>query len=165
MSAVRRYAEELRAIGQALAAQQVAGFELYSVPAGYFVRDLGEETSSLIAKIWHWLRREGHRKIDSVTYGFEMRDLEELSKRGRARRSNPGEIPQFREPSNILRTIGAYLDDKNAELLELHNRPISVTLVYRDRSGREYREDRAISSFQKVFVELTEKRTSYPVRR
>ena len=165
MPAVKRYAEELRAIGQALAAQGVAGFELYSVPAGYFVRDLREETSSFISKIWNRLRREGHRNIDFVTYGFELRDVEELSKRGRAQRANPGQIPQFRDPSNILRTIGAYIDDKNAELVELHNRPISVTLVYRDRSGREYREDRPISSFQKVFVELTEKRTSYPVRR
>jgi len=164
MPAAKRYGEQLRAIGQALAAQGVAGFELHSVPAGYFVRDLREETSSSISTIWNWLRPERHRKID-FTYGFEFSDIEELSKRGRARRSNPGQIPPFRDPSNILRTIGAYIDDKNAELLELHNRPISVTLVYRDRSGREYREDRPISSFQKVFVELTEKRTSYPVRR
>jgi hypothetical protein len=159
MPAIKRYAEELRAIGQALAAQGVAGFELYSVPAGYFVRNLREETSSPISRIWNWFRRERH-----FTYGFEFSDVEELSKRGRARRSNPGQIPRFRDPSNILRTIGAYIDDKNAELLELHSRPISVTLVYRDRSGREYREDRAISSFQKVFAELIEKRTSYPAR-
>ncbi len=164
MPAVKRYAEELRSIGQALAAQGVAGFELYSVPAGYFVRDLREETSSFISKIWNWLRRERHRKIDFVSYGFELRDVEELSKRGRARRSDPGQIPQFRDPSNILRTIGAYIDEKKVELVELHNRPISVTLVYRDRSGREYREDRPISSFQKIFVELIEKRTSYPTR-
>jgi hypothetical protein len=42
MPAIRRYAEELRAIGQALDAKGVAGFELYSVPAGYFVKDLRE---------------------------------------------------------------------------------------------------------------------------
>jgi hypothetical protein len=164
MPEVKRYAEELRAIGQALAAEGVAAFELYSVPAGYFVRDLREETSSFISKVWNRLRRESHRELDFVTYGFELREVEELSKRGRARRSNPGQIPRFREPSNILRTIGAYIDEKKADLLELHNRPISVTLVYRDRSGREYREDRPISSFQKVFVELIHKRTSYPAR-
>jgi hypothetical protein len=164
MPAVKRYGEDLRAIGQALAAQGVAGFELHSVPAGYFVRDLREETSSFISKIWNSLRRESHHPSDFATYGFELPDVEELSKRGRARRSNPGQIPRFRDPSNILRTIGAYIDGKNAELLELHNRAISVTLVYRDRSGREYREDRPISSFQKVFVELIKKRTSYPAR-
>lgn len=164
MPAVKRYAEELRAIGQALAAQRVVGFELYTVPAGYFVRDLREETSSFISKKRNWLRREGHRKIHFVTYGFELRDVEELSKRGRARRSNPGQIPQFRDLSNLLRTIGAYIDNKNAELVELHKRPISVTLVYRDRSGREYREDRPISSFQNVFAELVQKRTAYSTR-
>ena len=46
MEAIRRYAEELRAIGQALAAANVTGFELYSVPAGYFVKDLREEAPS-----------------------------------------------------------------------------------------------------------------------
>jgi hypothetical protein len=163
MPARKRYAEDLRAIGQALAAQGVAAFELYSVPAGYFVRDLREETTSPISKIWNWLRRE-RRQIDFATYGFEFPDVEELSKRGRARRSKPGQIPQFREPSNILRMIGTYIETKNVEFLELHNRPISVTLVYRDRSGREYREDRPISSFQKVFVGLIEKRISHRAR-
>jgi hypothetical protein len=159
MPTIRRYAEELRAIGQALDAKGVGGFELYSVPAGYFVKDLREEIPSSTSTMWNWLRRKRHSKIEFVTYGFELRDVEELSKSGRARRLNPGQIPRFHDPSNILRTIGAYIDDKEVELLELHKRPISVTIVYRDKSGREYREDRPVSSFQNVFVELCEKRT------
>ena len=159
MPAIRRYAEELRAIGQALDAKGVAGFELYSVPAGYFVKNLREETPSFTSTMWSWLRRERRRKTEFVTYGFELSDVKELSKTGRARRSIPGQIPRFRDPSNILRTVGAYLDDKEAELLELHKRPISVTVVYRDKSGREYREDRPVSSFQSLFVELCGKRT------
>jgi hypothetical protein len=159
MEAIRRYAEELRAIGQALAAANVTGFELYSVPAGYFVKDLREEAPSSTSIIWNWLRRQPNNKIDFVTYGFELRDVEELSKRGRARRRNPGQIPRFRDPSNILRTIGAYIDGKQAELLEVHKRPISVTVAYRDRSGREYREDRPVSSFQNLFAELCARRT------
>lgn len=154
MAKVRRYAEELRAIGQALDSKGVAGFELYSVPAGYFVKDLREQTRSSTATIWNWFRRERPRKTEFVTYGFELRDVEKLSKTGRARRANPGRLPRFRDPSNILRTIGAYLDDKEAELLELHKRSISVTVVYRDKSGREYREDRPVSSFHNIFVEL-----------
>jgi hypothetical protein len=159
MEAIRRYAEELRAIGQALAAANVTGFELYSVPAGYFVKDLREEAPSSASIMWNWLRGQPNSKIDFVTYGFELRDVEELCERGRARRRNPGQIPRFRDPSNILRTIGAYIDGKQAELLEVHKRPISVTVAYRDRSGREYREDRPVSSFQNLFAELCARRT------
>ena len=161
MEAIRRYAEELRAIGQALAAANVTGFELYSVPAGYFVKDLREEAPSSASIMWNWLRGQPNSKIDFVTYGFELRDVEELCERGRARRRNPGQIPRFRDPSNILRTIGAYIDGKQAELLEVHKRPISVTVAYRDRSGREYREDRPVSSFQNLFAELCARRTQH----
>jgi hypothetical protein len=159
MEVLRRYAEELRAIGQALDAAKVTGFELYSVPAGYFVKDLREEAPSSASIMWNWLRGQPNSKIDFVTYGFELRDVEELCERGRARRRNPGQIPRFRDPSNILRTIGAYIDGKQAELLEVHKRPISVTVAYRDRSGREYREDRPVSSFQNLFAELCARRT------
>jgi hypothetical protein len=161
MEVIRRYAEELRAIGQALDAAKVTGFELYSVPAGYFVKDLREEAPSSASIMWNWLRGQPKSKIDFVTYGFELRDVEELSERGRARRRNPGQIPRFRDPSNILRTIGAYIDGKQAELLEVHKRPISVTVAYRDRSGREYREDRPVSSFQNLFAELCARRTQH----
>jgi hypothetical protein len=158
MAPTRQYAEELRAIGQALAAKGVAGFELYRLPAGYFVKDLRENTPSSATKMWNWLRGQRYSNVEFVTYGFELIDVEELSKNGKARRSTSGLVPQFREPSNILRTIGAYIDAKDAELLELHKRPISVTIAYRDRAGHEYREDRPLSSFQNLFVELCRKR-------
>ena len=158
MVAKRRYAEELRAIGQALEAKGVAGFELYSLRAGYFVKDLRENRPASHWRIFNRLRGQRDGNVEFVTYGFELREIDELSKSGRARRKKPGQVPRFEDPSNILRTIGAYIDAKEVELAELHKRPISVTLVYRDRSGHEYREDRPISSFRNLFVELCEKR-------
>lgn len=162
MAAIRRYDDELRAIGQALEAKGVTGFELYKVKAGYFIKDLREHTPSLHSTIRNWVG--GHRDGDteSVTYGFELAYVEELSKTGRARRSKPGQLTRFRDLSNILRTIGAYLDSKEVELIELHNRPITITLAYRDKSGHEQREERPVSSFHRFFLELYEKRG--PVR-
>jgi hypothetical protein len=156
MAAVKRYDEELRAIGQALEAKGVTGFELYKLPNGYFVKDLREHQPSLNLTIRNWLR--GHASGEAVTYGFESKDVEELSKTGRARRSRPGQLTQFRELSNILRTIGAYLDSKQVELKELHKRPISVTLAYEDKAGQEHREERPVSSFHSLFRELFAKR-------
>jgi len=126
--------------------------------AGYFIKDLREHTPSFHSTIRNWLR--GHRDSDNefVTYGFELGDVKELSKRSRARRSKQGQLIQFSDLSNILRTIGAYLDSQEAELVELHKRPISITLVYRDKSRHEHREERPVSSFYSFFLELHEKR-------
>ena len=158
MAAVRRYDEDLRAIGQALEAKGVTDFELYNVPAGYFVKNLREHRPSFNSTIRNWLG--GHRVGDSesVTYGFELGDVEELSKIGRGRRSKPGQLTQFSALPNTLRTIGAYLDSKEVELIELHKRPISITLAYRDKSDHEHTEDRPVSSFYSFFRELFAKR-------
>ena len=156
--AIRRYNEELRAVGQALEAKGVTDFELNNQNVGYFIKDLREYRPSFRSTIWNWLR--GRRSGDTgfVTYGFDLKDVEELSKSGRARRSKPGQLTQFRTLSNILRTIGAYIDSKEAELIELHKLPISITLVYRDKSGHEHREERPVSSFYSFFLELYGKR-------
>lgn len=158
MPAIRRYDEELRAIGQALDAKGVTGFELYKVMTGYYIKDLGEHSAPSHSTIRNWLPGHGYGDTESVTYGFELKDVDELSKSGRARRSKSGQLTQFRDLSNILRTIGAYLDSKEVELIELHKRPITVTLAYRNKSGDEQIEERPVSSFYSFFLELNEKR-------
>src|SRR5260370_41423832 len=85
MAALRRYDEELRAIGQSLEAKGVTGFELYNARAGYFIKDLREHTPSFHSTIRNW--PPGHRNSDKqfVTYGLELADVWQLSQRGRAR--------------------------------------------------------------------------------
>src|SRR6266705_2888653 len=71
-----------------------------------------------------------------------LADVEQLSQVGRAKRSNLGRLTDFRSVSNTLRTIGAYLDASEFELVELHKRRISITLLYRDKAGQQREEDR-----------------------
>jgi hypothetical protein len=149
MSATRRYAEELRAIAQALQEQGVTAFELHAVPAGYFIKNLAEPPFSLR----NWMRRFFNRSAGSATFGFKLGDIEALSEAGRARRTAPGQITNFRDLSNVLRTIGAYVDSKGGELMDLQKNPISISLAYRDQLGNEHREDRTVSSFYTVFRE------------
>jgi hypothetical protein len=87
-----------------------------------------------------------------------LADVERLSQAGRAKRSDSGRHQNFQSVSNILRTIGAYLDSREVELLELHKRRISITLSYREKTGQERQEDRSISSFYRLFLELCGKR-------
>jgi hypothetical protein len=146
----QRYAEELRTIGQALQARGVTAFELHSVPAGYFIKELAGQSFSIQNRLFRFLKNS----TKSATYGFELTEVQALSSAGRARRSATGQITNFRDLSNVLRTIGAYMDLKRVELMELQKRPISISLAYRDKLGNEQREDRTVSSFHNVFREI-----------
>jgi hypothetical protein len=158
MAATRRYDEDLRAIGQALEARDISVFELKHLADNYVIQGLPEQTGSLRSNIRQWLGRlRTGSTTDLLTLGTA--DVEQLSQAGRAKRSNLGRLTDFRSVSNTLRTIGAYLDSKEVELLELQKRRISITLLYRDKAGHEREEDRAISSFYRLFLELYGKRT------
>jgi len=89
---------------------------------------------------------------DPISFGPV--DVEQLSQAGRAKRSNREQLSNFRTVSNILRTIGAFLDAGEHELIEIQKRRISITLSYRDKVGQEHKEDRTISSFYNFFLEL-----------
>ncbi len=151
MAASRRYDEDLRAIGQALEARDIRVFELQHLTEQYVVQGMSEQTGSLRSS-----------NAESLTLG--LADVEKLSQTGRARRSKPGQLTNFHTVSNTLRTIGAYLDSKDVELVELHKRPITVTLSYRDKVGQEHKEDRTIVSFYNFFIELCGKRGSQELK-
>lgn len=157
MAATRHYDEDLRAIGQALEARDVSVFELKHLTDWYIINGMPEQTASVRSKLWRWMgQSRSGSSPEALTLG--LADVEKLSQAGRARRSEPDQLPNVRSVSNSLRTIGAYLDSKEAELLELHKRRISITLSYRDKAGQEHKEDRAISSFYDLFKELYGKR-------
>jgi hypothetical protein len=155
MVGTRHYDEELRAVGQALEASDISVFELKRVEDLYVIQGMPDQADSLHSKVRRWLRRF-HRRNDPLILGAA--EVEQFSQAGRAKRSKPGQLTEFRTVPNILRTVGAYLDSREVELLILQKRRISITLSYRDRTGLERREDRSISSFYRVFLELCGRR-------
>ncbi len=149
MAATRRYDEDLRAIGQALEARDINVFELKRLADNYVIQGLPEQTGSLRSKVRQWLRRlRSGSTAELLALG--LADVEQLSQAGRAKRSNPDRLTHFHRVSNILRTIGAYLDASEFELVELQKRRISITLLYRDKAGQQREEDRPISSFYRL---------------
>ncbi|HEX9663628.1 MAG TPA: hypothetical protein VGB27_15185 [Candidatus Binatia bacterium] len=162
MAAPRHYDEDLRSIGQALEAKEISVFELKHLASSYIIRGTPEPTRSLYTKVLRWFQRlRSGSASESLILG--LADIEKMSEAGRRKRSNPGQLTNFRSISNLLRTIGAYLDFSEFELVELHKRPISITLSYRDKAGHDQKEDRTISSFYKLFLELCEKRAQKTV--
>ena len=155
--AATHYGEDLRVIGQTLEAKSINVFELKRLADRYVIQGTPEQASSLRSRMMEWLQRLRHGST-TEPWSLGWADVNKLSRAGRAKRSRPGGLTEFRSLPNILRTIGAYLDLNEFELIELQKRAISITFSYRGDEGRAQIEDRSISSFYKDFLELCRQR-------
>lgn len=156
MKAKASYDKDLRAIGQALETRGITAFELKNQLGHYIVQGAGEKPSSVIASVKRWLR--GGEDDDAGSISYTIQDIEKLEQEGKKRRVRAGRLPDFYSLSNTLRTLGGYLNSKDAQLLELHIRPLTVTLLYQNNDGHPQMEDRTIASFFNVFTEMHNKR-------
>ena len=151
------YDQHLRAIGQSLDNKRMTAFELKADADRYVVRGVPEKDSRLLARLRDLRNRmQGGPKETSLAYGTA--EIDRLENEGRLNRKKRDRLPDFYSLSNTLRTVGSYLDSKNAELLELHKSPLSVTLLYRNENGHPNMEERSIASFYNLFVALHGKR-------
>jgi hypothetical protein len=156
MEAKASYDKDLRAIGQALEMRGITTFELKNQPGGYVVESSGEKPSSVMASVRRWL--QGGEKEDSNSISYTTQEIERIDQEGKKKRVRGGRLPDFYSLSNTLRTLGGYLLSKDAQLLELHIRPLTVTLLYQNKEGHPQMEDRTIASFFNVFTEMHSKR-------
>ena len=147
------YDRQLRAVGQSLEAQRIRIFELHQQGDHFIVKGEPEEETSLLAKLRNWQRRNRtDGKGGSLT--FTLEDIEQLDRQGRAQRSKLDRLPDFHSLPNTLRIVGSHLDAKNAELIELHKKELSVTIVARNQSGHPEFEERSLGSFYDLFTRL-----------
>ena len=151
----RSYEEELKVLGEILEAEQISSFELTCLPECYLIQGGHCQSGSLNNKLSAWLRLS--RGSDSYSLTLSLAEINKRYHAELAEPSIPVQLDNFRTTSNVLRTVGAYLDSKQAELFELKMRPISLSLWYRDKTGYEQQEDRAVSSFHNLFLNVRKK--------
>ena len=157
MKAKTSYDQDLRAIGQALETRGITAFELKNQTGRYVVSGTPDKSSSVIASMRRWVR--GGESDGSSLINYTAQEIEEIERQGKKRRAKSGRLPDFYNLSNTLRTLGAYLNSKDAELLELHKRALTVTLLYQNNRGHPHMEDRTIASFFDVFLEMHGRRS------
>lgn len=151
------YDQHFRAIGQSIEIKRISVFELKSESGRYVVRGVPENDGNLLSRFRHWRNRmQGASHETPISYGTG--EIERLEMEGRSRRAKPDRLPDFYSLPNTLRTVGSYLDFKNAELLELHKSPLSITLLYQNENGHPNMEERSVASFYNWFVALHGKR-------
>ncbi|MSP40331.1 MAG: hypothetical protein EXR70_17725 [Deltaproteobacteria bacterium] len=157
MAARKSYDQPLRVIGQSLEAQRIGIFELRLQGEGFVVRGEPEEETSLLAKLVNWQKRNRSAGLNGPLV-FTTQDLDELERQGRSRRSKPNRLPDFHSLPNTLRTVGSYLEEKGAELIELRKKDLSITLLANNKAGHPEFEERGLAWFYDLFVDLHGKR-------
>jgi hypothetical protein len=157
MATETSYGEDFRSIGQALEAKSVRSFELKRLGDWYILQGVPPRDGSLRSKL-HKFKLRFRSGSDAESLTLALSDVEELSRKGKAKRFIPGRMPDFRRLSNMLRTIGGYLESKQAKFIDLKVRPLTVTLSYKDNDGQQQMEDRTIRSFYRLSLDLYEKR-------
>jgi hypothetical protein len=151
------YNRALRAIGQALEGQEFKVVDVKSSGETYIVSGDPAKVSALQALLAKWqgrhLIRNGAFKIR-----YTIDDIAKLEYKGRARRSAPDRTPDFHSLSTFLRTVGAYLDRKDARLLQIQKSQKTETLVYHADQGHPEIEERSVASFYRLFSEMHRRR-------
>ena len=173
MSEVTGYAQVLRAIGQALETLKLQNFEIepageeFSVrgtvaPGGDAIGD-GQINRSQLRSIWgelpnHRRAEDGQARIDglgtTVELHYTIKDVERLDYEGQMRRMDANRVVEAGSLSQILRCIGAYLNQKRARLLKIARDGEAVLLEYETSLGSQLKESFALSDLYDMWVRM-----------
>ncbi len=175
MNGMTGYAQPLRAIGQALETLNLQSFELEPVGEGFHVRgillkahpELSDDlvTAEKLNAIWGTppntnaddrSRREGSNSqvLSPIELQYSKTDVDRLEEEGRAKRVDPHRTPDAASLSQMLRSIGAYLNQKRASLLRLSRDIDSVSVEYKTSLGSILRETLAVGELYDLWVRM-----------
>ena len=165
------YSRHLRVIGQQLESASWETFNLSCTADGYQVigpsggvRDeelptftLGEQQ---LQRLWHSFvpgsdsrsnPNDNHRRAH-----FSIEDLEQRDRSEQSRRRNPTGYTDGHTMSQLLRTIGTLLAQKNHKLLAISWQELSICIVFETSDGRKevdtYRPDNLYDSWVRCYL-------------
>ena len=135
-------------------------FEIRHHRENYLVR---ADTKKTLNVLRAWVRKwQGHNPTEPSGVTYTPQDIERLERDGRAKRGTLERLPDFHSLSNILRTVGAYLDRKDAHLLQLHKTELNMMILYQTRQGHPEIEERTVASFYDLSLQMYQRREKKP---
>ena len=171
------YAQPLRAIGQALEILKMESFELEPDGDYFVVRgnvtarggDADAESQNLR------FNGEGERNVEApdaepvatsaivnrLDLCYTLKDVDRLEQKGQARRGKAPAVAETPGLSHLLRTIGAYLEEKPALLVKIAKHAESVTVVYETLSAIRFEEKLDGATLREWETQMFIKRRSY----
>ena len=169
------YAQRLRAIGQALEILKIDGFEmelsgedvfvLGSVPRTQRELLLDQCSAEQLQTVWGSLPRQGEERgtrqgLDEpgdllrMQLCYTAEDVARLDKEGRSRRGKSASVGDAWSLSQILRSIGAYLNQKRARLRKITREADNLAVEYETSVGSKMKETLAIKDLYDLWVRM-----------
>ena len=167
------YAEELRALGQALENQGLWSFELQAKDGDYLVRGLAPQPQEakpyflacMEAMVASALRRKSVplTQDKEVVFQFPPERISQLHRDGRKKRVDGKQTPDPYRLSQLLRSTGCYLDRKlGVSLSEIAVKDRWVTVSYVTAAGRIERTKAALDFFYDYWIKMYLRRRDLP---
>jgi len=154
------YADELRALGQALETQDLVSFDLQAQGGDYLVRGWArsprQPRRDLLGRIGERVASALRRKsgapnqVSEVVYQFPPERIRQLHREGRNRRVDGNQTPNPCRLSQVLRSAGCYLDGKSGVSLSriaVEDRWVTLSCVTaagrveQSKTGRDFLYD------------------------
>jgi hypothetical protein len=174
MAEVPGYAQVLRAIGQALETLRVQSFELAPSGDDFVVRGTVASASAspspdpanrhTLRVIWGSVNDPENvappkltvasEPFSAVDLHYTVQDIERLESEGQARRQDPHRLADAASLSQVLRCMGAYLNQKCARLLKLAREDDILTLEYETSLGSLMKESFSPSGLYDLWVRM-----------
>jgi hypothetical protein len=172
MAEMTSYAQPLRAIGQALEVLNIQNFEMEPVGDDFFVSgqmpvDLLNNPSNAekLRTIWGTLsstgdgldEKDGRRDLamlSRIELFYTALDVERLEKEGRSRRGNSSQTVDAASLSQVLRCIGAYLNQKRARLCKIMRQIDCLIIEYETSLGSRIKETLTVKDLYDLWVRM-----------
>jgi hypothetical protein len=169
------YAQPLRAIGQALETLKIQGFEIELSGENFFVRGnvplpprklfIDQCSAEQFRTIWGLLPRQGDdsgnrrrlsdaNNLSRIELCYTAQDIARLDEDGRSRRGKSQSVGDAWSLSQILRSIGAYLNQKRARLSKITRESDSLAVEYETSVGSKMKETLAIRDLYDLWVRM-----------
>jgi hypothetical protein len=130
-------------------------FDVESHEDSFFVRGIVRsaqpQKSSLLQAMF---RKSRDRDARFIELRYTPDDVQRLEQEGQSRRRDANGMPDFYNVSQILRTVGAYVDSKRTRMRKLYKRGMKLTVEYETAEGLPNIEEHTVSSFYNFFVHM-----------
>ena len=174
MYKTKNYATMLRSIGQMLEDLRIESFAVRPDRHGFVIRDRTRNRAQVTPRERAFLAklhlRHGGDSLDKedalwlaegvfewhVTEG----DVERFEREGRAKRRGGDRAPDSHSVSQVLRVIGAILDQKRGKMSYVSKDEQAVTIEYEHSGGRVGTEQYDVPTLYDFWVRMYKKRTA-----
>lgn len=161
------YAQLLRPIGQMLEGLGVESFTLKVDGDDFLVRGRKREEpltpmpEKPLQVVWRLLRRKAPEPEKTpaptsnvVELRYTREEVARMDSAGQSRRSGPGASPEPHAVSQILRAVGAFIDQKEGQLLGVSKEEQNITVEYRSSLNANVSQEFTIASLYDFWVRM-----------